>query len=674
MPEQRPLSLFKRIKELVIGGARSPHEAGVFHKLSLVAFFAWIGLGADGLSSSCYGPSEAFAALHEYTYLSVFIAAATALTIFVIASSYQQIIELFPAGGGGYLVASKLLTPKLGMISGCALMVDYVLTIAVSVASGTDALFSMPFFPHEFLQYKLAFSVAAIGILTLLNLRGVRESIGPLVPIFLVFVFAHAFVIVYTFIYHGQELPGMWEKTASATSAAQQNLGTWGMLFLIMHAYSMGAGTYTGIEAVSNGMPILREPRVRTAKRTMTYMWVSLAVTVTGLTLGYLLFNVRPEEGKTLNATLLESVTRGWPAGGHLFVVVTLISEAALLYVAAQTGFLGGPRVLANMAQDRWFPTRLSMLSDRLVTQNGILLMSGAALVTILLTSGMVTVLVVLYSINVFITFALSQAGMVRHWWQVRRHEPKWNRKLFVSGIGLVLTLFILTWTIIAKFFEGGWTTLVVTGALAAIALLIKRHYNASRRYVEQFDSLAMAALKVSDLAAAKATAPDLKPDPTGRTAVILVSGFNGMGVHLLMNVFRFFGETFKNFVFLQVGMIDTGNFKGADEVKHLQEHIDRTTGQYVDMMRKQGFYAEPAVSVGTDIVEQVETLGQQIVQKYPQAIFFAGQLLFPNDSTLTRLLHNNITFALQRRLYHEGIPFMMLPIRVAAEPAKAPG
>ena len=187
-------SLSRRLKTLIIGDARSPHDRTIFHKLSLIAFFAWVGLGSDGLSSSCYGQEEAFRALQAYPYLGIFVALGSVLTIFVISASYSQIIELFPSGGGGYLVASKLLSPTFGMFSGCALIVDYVLTITVSVASGADAVFS--FLPVEWYPYKLEFAIAGIAVLTLLNLRGVKEAVAPLIPIFLIFVITHAFVII----------------------------------------------------------------------------------------------------------------------------------------------------------------------------------------------------------------------------------------------------------------------------------------------------------------------------------------------------------------------------------------------------------------------------------------------------------------------------------------------
>lgn len=689
MAEQEP-SIGRKIKELVIGEPRSPRETGVFHKISLVAFFAWIGLGSDGLSSSCYGPAEAFLTLVQHPYLSIVVAGAMAVTIFIIASSYTQIIEMFPSGGGGYLVASKLLSPNVGMVAGCALMVDYVLTIAVSVASGADALFALA--PAHWLDYKLAFAIVMVVVLTVMNLRGVRESVGPLVPIFLIFLLTHAFVIVYALVYHFvmPNQPPFWQPAAAGAEAGQAApLTALGMLLLVLRAFSMGSGTFTGIEAVSNAMPVLREPRVRTAKRTMTYMWASLAVTVVGLMVAYLAFNVASHyrmlevEGKTevihriaseaswtVNGTLLHEICDGWPWGGAVFIFVALVSEGALLFVAAQTGFLGGPRVLANMALDRWFPSRLSMLSDRLVTHNGIVLMSAAALATMLLTKGSVEVLVTIYSINVFITFALSQTGMVRHWWRSRGPEGPWRKKLFINGVGLVLTLFILVTVTALKFAKGGWATLVVTGALIALACGIKRHYTRSRQLLDQFDSLALAAVAMpTPEGQAKVSKPALQPDPSAKTAVLLVTGFNGLGIHALMNVFRFFGDTFRNFVFLRVGVVDAENFKGADEVQHLEQFVRKDTEKYVEFMRRQGYYAEAVTSVGADVVDEVEVRADKIVKRFPQAIFFAGQMLFPNETFLTRVLHNNITFALQRRLYHKGIPFMMLPIRVQAGP-----
>src|SRR5471032_959661 len=163
------------LKSIIFGREKSLSDRNLFHSLSLIAVFAWVGLGADGLSSSCYGPEETFKALIGNTHLSVFVALASVVTIVAICASYSQIISLFPTGGGGYLVASKLLSPTAGLVSGCALLIDYVLTVTISVASGSDALFSL--FPISWLAWKLPFAVAGVLGLTLLNLRGVKESV-----------------------------------------------------------------------------------------------------------------------------------------------------------------------------------------------------------------------------------------------------------------------------------------------------------------------------------------------------------------------------------------------------------------------------------------------------------------------------------------------------------------
>jgi len=650
-----------RLRRLVVGKARNLEDPATFHRLSLVAFFAWVGLGADGLSSSCYGPPEAFLMLGEHAHLAIFVSLATAFTIMVIATSYSQIIEVFPSGGGGYLVASQLLSPTIGMVSGCALIIDYVLTISLSISSGAEAIFS--FFPPEYFHYRILFAFAGVMALSALNLRGAKESVLPLLPVFLLFVGCHIFAIVYSLIAYAPQVGAMAQETAHEVRTVTSQAGVWGLLFIILRAYSMGAGTYTGIEAVSNGLPILREPRVKTGKRTMLYMGVSLVLMVIGLMLAFTLTQVTRAQGKTLNAVLLETITGNWPSHfGTTFVFLTLFSEAAILFVAAQAGFLDGPRVLANMALDRWMPNRFAMLSDRLVTQNGVVLMGGAALLTIVVTSGSVEILLTLYSITVFITFTLSQLGMVRHWWQGRGQLPGWRKGILINGTGLILTSFILISITVAKFEGGGWVTLLVTGSLIAIAAAIRRHYGNTMKLLKRLDALVEVS-KVEVKREEPVTVPER--DESAKTAVILVNGFNGLGLHTLFNVKRMFGETFKNYVFVQIGIVDAGIFKGAQEIEHLRQHVDAQVYQYVEFMKREGFYAESYASVGTDVVEEILKLAPTILQRFPQSIFFGGQLVFPEETVLTRWLHNYIVFSTQRRLYSRGIPFMIVPIRV---------
>jgi amino acid transporter len=665
--DNRP-SWLSRTKDLLIGAELNPFSPKVHHQIALIAFFAWVGLGSDGLSSSCYGPSEAYAALKGHEHLALFVAAAIALTIFVIGTSYSQVVELFPTGGGGYLVASKLLSPSAGMVAGAALMIDYVLTIAISIASGTDALFS--FIPAKYLQYRLSFAILGILVLTMVNLRGAKESVLPLVPVFLIFVLSHAFFLIYAIVTHAPQFSELYTETGNDIRGSASSLGIPAMIVLIVRAYSMGAGTYTGLEAVSNGMPLLREPKVHTARKTMVYMMVSLALIVAGLFIAYLLYGVQTQDGKTLNAVLLESITASWsPLTGRSFVLITLISEAAILFIAAQTGFLGGPRVLANMALDRWLPTRLALLSDRLVTQNGILIMGLASLVMVLLTGGSVRILVVLYSINVFITFTLTQMGLIRHWLAERKAGQSYKRKLVIAATSCVLCSFILVSVTVIKFSEGGWITLVVTGALIGFIILIRRHYNRTGLLLKQLDERIFAVLGRSHDAPIVNNRPAPAYDPKGRTAVLLVNGFNGLGLHTLFNINRLFGGVFKNFVFLQVGIVDAGNFKGVAEIEHLKTYSEEQGRKYIAIANANGFYAESITSVTTDVIDEIVTKAQGILERYPTAVFFGGQMVFQRDIYFSRWLHNNIIFTVQRHFYYQGIPIVILPVRLDVDP-----
>src|SRR4051794_4849150 len=425
--------------------------------------------------------------------MSLFVALASVVTIVIICASYSQIIEQFPAGGGGYLVASKLISPAAGVVAGCALLIDYVLTITVSIASGVDALFSL--LPSEWHELKLMVAVGCVLGLILPNLTGVREFVELFLAVFGTFVVTHLIAISYAFLTHSGDFGRIASEATHEARTATSQVGFFGLFLLLLRAYSMGAGTYTGIEAVSNGLPMLREPRVETGKTTMKYMAVSLSMTVAGLLVAYLLFRLEPQTGKTLNAVLIERVTASWPgSAGFVFVLVTLASEALLLVIAAQAGFIGGPQILANMALDRWFPSRFANLSDRFVAQNGLVLMGVMAIAVMFFSGGSVDFLVVLYSINVFITFSLSQFGMVRHWWTERGKVAEWRRKLAINGIGFVLTTFILISLSIFKFESGGWITLFVTGLLIALAFLIKRHYLKTQKTLRRLDELVQAA------------------------------------------------------------------------------------------------------------------------------------------------------------------------------------
>ena len=650
------------LKQIIFGKPRDPDDPQVFHKISLVAFLAWVGLGSDGLSSSCYGPDEAFRSIQGHEYMAFYLAILMAFTVAIISFAYSLLIEQFPSGGGGYLVSTKLLGPKAGVVSGSALVVDYVLTITVSVASGVDALFSM--LPPAFVAYKLPTDLAILVVLLIMNLRGVKESVKALLPIFLVFVGTHVLLITYGILSHLWAMPQVIATTHREMSRDAGSLG-WIAIFLILfRAYSLGGGTYTGIEAVSNGMPILREPKVATARRTMLYMAVSLAFTAGGILFCYLLWNAAPVEGKTMNAVLLDRVFSSWSLGGFpvgsWLVILTLISEGALLFVAAQTGFIDGPRVLSNMAVDSWVPHRFAQLSDRLVTKHGILIMGISSTLLLIYTKGSVRFLVVLYAINVFLTFSLSQLGMSRYWLgKGRKESPRWLRYLGVHGVAFVLCVSILILTTLEKFTEGGWLTLVITTSFILICLAIKAHYNGVRQKIHELDEI------LTDLPKDSGPAGTMKLDPSRPVAALMVSGYGGLGIHSVLSIQRLFPGYYKDIMFISLGVVDSGSFKGRDEIDELKKETESNLRRYVAFANSLGLNADFRYSIGTDVLQDGEALCVDIYKEYPRAVFFLGKLIFAKEKLFYRVLHNDTAYALQRELQFGGLQTVVLPIRI---------
>ncbi len=654
----------RTLTSLFIGPRRNVRDPNLFHNLSLVAFLAWVGLGSDGLSSSCYGPEEAFLALGTHQYLAVFLAMLMALTVFIISASYSQTIDQFPTGGGGYLVATKLLGKYPGLVSGCALIVDYVLTIAISIASGADAIFS--FLPVQWLPYKFAVAIAVVVVMVGMNLRGVKESVLALVPIFLSFVALHSFLIIYAFMSRAGELPVVFHDAMQEAHRGIDALGLIGVAVIFFRAYSMGAGTYTGIEAVSNGLPILREPRTVTGKRTMLYMALSLAFIAGGILIAYLLAGVEPVQGRTLNAVLFDRLTNGWTIGGISIglpiVTFTLLTEGALLFVAAQTGFVGGPQVLSTMALNRWVPRRFSNLSERLVTQDGVVAMGTAAILILIGTHASVGVLVILYAINVFVTFTLSQLGMSVLWWRERKTEPQWRYKLMVNGTGCIFTALILCLTVTLKFDEGGWITIAITGGVILACYLVRSHYNSVSKVIQQLEADILPQM----FAGATKTAPER--DPEAPTAVVMVNGFNGLGLATLMKLPRLFGGQFRNVVFVSAGEVDASSLKGPEELEQLEKQLADDMLEYCRLASDLGFHAEFRTGLGADAVAELDLLCYEVSKVFTNSVFFAGQLVFNEemDGFFSRFLHNHTALDLLKRLQLRGLSLVILPVRAS--------
>src|SRR5688572_20450412 len=655
------MNFYQSLRQFVIGAPLDPLSTRTRRNLTLVAFFAWVGLGADGISSSCYGPEEAFKALGEHTHLGLYLAVATVATVFIIALAYNQVIELFPTGGGGYRVASRLLGPYAGVVSGAALLVDYVLTIAISVAAGVDALFSL--LPIGFQKWKLAAGLAIVAGLVLLNLRGMKEAIRVLLPIFLGFVVTHVVLIVYGILSHAGGFAKLVPETFEATQHAAAVMGWAPLAAFLLLAYAQGGGTYTGLEAVSNNVNVLAEPRERTGKLTMLYMAASLAFTAGGIMLVYLLWDAQPVEGQTLNAVAFGAVLKDMgfqsPVAHHGALLVVLALEAGLLFVAANTGFLGGPSVLSNMAADSWVPHKFRYLSTRLVTENGIVSMAIAAAVVLLWSRGSVTLLVVLYSISVFLTFAISLFGLCTYWWR-HREKRHWLRRLALSATGFVVCAAILALLTYEKFAEGGWAAILIIGAIVALCIVVRRHYEFIRMQLRKVDAL------FEDLHFGSIAEP-AKLEPDAPTAVFIVGSSRGGGMHALLWVQRMFPGHFRNFVFINARAVDAHSYGGAQDMEALKVEANVALRYFENFCRSNGLAAKSYLSFGTDPIDGFVELAAQVREEFANSIYFTSQLVFERDNAFFRLLHNQGALVLQQRLHLAGMQMVILPMKVDA-------
>ncbi|HXH54403.1 MAG TPA: APC family permease [Gammaproteobacteria bacterium] len=658
--------LLTKLRTLLLGKSLNPTKPEARRSMLLVAFLAWVGLGADGLSSACYGPEIAFLALGQHTHLALYLAMAIALTVFIIALSYNQVIELFPSGGGGYKVATQLIGPYAGLTSGVALIVDYVLTICVSIASCVDALFSL--FPLDAHPHKLITAIALLVLLGFLNLRGMKESIKILIPIFLTFFITHALLILYGILKHSERLTHLIPNTYHETINLSHETGWIFILALFLRAYSLGGGTYTGIEAISNNVNRLSPPRVTTGKWAMGYMAFSLSFIAGGIILLYLLWDVVPTAGLTLNAVTFKTIMSNWvwhdiDIGAFLFLLF-MASEAGLLFVAANTGYIGGPTVLSNMAADSWCPAQFRHLSSRLVTQNGIVLIGIAALLILLWTRGHLQLLIVMYSINVFLTFSLSLFGLSLHWFKAKKTEKNKLFKLSLSLFGLIVTASILVITIFEKFEEGGWVTLLVTGLFIFVCLFIKRQYTRFKTAMEKID----AQFKQTDIQ--KIT--PLPLDPHEPTAIFFVGEHIGIGMYTLKKVLSLFPNQYKNFIFLSVGEFNGQTYDPEAnqqdpeaDIKAMRSNVIRRLSYFVNYCRIRSLPAIDYQTSDVDVIEGLSRLAKQKSRLYPNCVFFAGTLIFQHEHWINHWLHNHTAKLVQERLQSEGLYMMLLPIRI---------
>jgi amino acid transporter len=497
------------LKRMVVGRplATTQMEEQRLPKTIALAVFS-----SDALSSTAYateeilfvvavGGSSLALGLSRLVPIAIVVAALLAIVII----SYRQVIFAYPGGGGAYVVSQENLGEMASLIAGASLMVDYVLTVAVSISAGVAAIVSIPAL-SSLADHRVALGVVLILAITLLNMRGIKES-GTIfaIPTYL-YMFIFGGLVIYGLIrsFFGDLGPVPYDQHLAATS--NEFGGTLG-IFILLKGFSSGAVALTGVEAISNGVPAFRRPAAKNAAATLVWMGVLLGSMFFGISVLAHRLAPYPSHERTVIAQLGLQVF----GNGFLFVFLQ-IATAAILVLAANTAYNGFPSLSSIIALDGYLPRQLTNRGDRLVFSNGILLLAGAAAVLLVAFGGITTALIPLYAVGVFTSFTLSQSGMVRHHLKLRQRG--WRRNVVINSVGAVATLLVLLIVAITKFSNGAWVPIVVIPAIVLLFKSIKRHYAGIATHLEIPD--------------------DYRPPRRRLTAVVLVEQVDAMSLEAL--------------------------------------------------------------------------------------------------------------------------------------------
>ncbi|MGW2341202.1 APC family permease [Streptomyces sp. NPDC001661] len=455
---------------------------------------------SDALSSVAYAPGEVLLVLSvagvSAYHFSPWIALAVVVVMFTVVASYRQNVHAYPSGGGDYEVATTNLGPKAGLTVASALLVDYVLTVAVSITSGIENLGSaIPFV----VQHKVLCAVAVILLLTLMNLRGVKES-GSLFAIPTYVFVVGVFIMI---AWGGFRALVLGDTMRAPTAdfhikAEHQGLAGFALVFLLLRAFSSGCAALTGVEAVSNGVPAFRKPKSKNAATTLTMMGalaITMLVGIIGLALvtkvrmaehpahDLLKSGVPVGSGYVQDPVITQVAEAVFGNGSFLFIVLAA-ATALVLFLAANTAYNGFPVLGSILAQDRYLPRQLHTRGDRLAFSNGIVLLAGAAAMLVVIYGADSTRLIQLYIVGVFVSFTLSQIGMVRHW---NRHLAKERdnakrrhmiRSRAINAFGAFLTGLVLVVVLLTKFTHGAWVALLGMCIFFVTMTVIRKHYD----------------------------------------------------------------------------------------------------------------------------------------------------------------------------------------------------
>jgi amino acid transporter len=464
------LATWRDFKRLLVG---RPLSTALAHTERIGRLPGLAVFSSDALSSVAYASEEILLVLAPAGAAAIAYAAPVAVAIvvllFLVVASYRQVIPAYPHGGGSYSVARENLGPMAGLVAGASLLVDYTLTVAVSVAAGVAAITSAAPVLYE---HRVALCLLAVALVALANLRGVRESAAVLsVPTYGFILALGALLAVGACRWLAGTLPAAPPAAPVAAAATIPALS----VFLVLRAFSSGCTAMTGVEAIANGVTSFKEPRARHAVDTLTMLAGILAVLFLGTTLLAHRLGIVPVVGQTVISQIGRSVV-----GGGVFYFAVQAFTATVLLLAANTSFAAFPSLASVLAVDRFMPRQLAHRGDRLVFSNGIMILALLASLLIIVFRGDTHALIPLYAIGVFLSFTLSQLGMVRR--SLRMREHGWRRVLLISGIGTVVTALVVAIFAVTKFAQGAWIVVLVVPLLILFFLLLKEHYDAFGR------------------------------------------------------------------------------------------------------------------------------------------------------------------------------------------------
>ena len=461
---------FARVRAVLFGRPLSIHEelGERLSKVKALAIFS-----SDAISSSAYATEEILRVLvlagAAALFLSVEVSIAIALLLAIVALSYRQVCRAFPNGGGAYAVARSELNPLLGLVAAAALLIDYVMTVAVSTSSALDQLASLVPAAGD---SKVLIAAVVITLMTIANLRGLRES-GNIfaIPTYVFVVMALGIVALGAVnIVAGNVTPV--PRQPNAERFGFEAVG----LLLLLKAFASGSVALTGVEAIANGVPAFKKPEPKNAATTMTAMAILLGVIFVGVSIVGLAYQVVPSTGGYPSViSLVAGAVYGFDSVPHVaFLVATML----ILFLAANTSYNAFPRLAALLAADGYMPRQFAFRGDRLAYSWGIVLLSVVAVGLVALFGGTTTLLIPLYAVGVFVCFSLSQTGMVRHW--LRTRESGWGRRLAINGLGALVTIVVLGIVVYEKFFAGAYLVVILIPLLVGMMLFINRQYRAS--------------------------------------------------------------------------------------------------------------------------------------------------------------------------------------------------